>query len=147
MRIRRLLASMIAIHIALGCSSEKREQRPAFRSRREEGPVISAREMREALTRDDSASERDLTRLQDSIYRTFGDTVAVLLKRARTSWDEYRKQECDAIRLAFAQGSMASVAQLECRVELTDDRRRFLADEYNFVLPDSTSRAKRSSRP
>jgi uncharacterized protein YecT (DUF1311 family) len=131
----------------LACSSEKRQLRPVHRPRREEGPVISTRAMREALTRDVDASERDLTALQDSISQRLGDSVAVLLRRARTSWDEYRKLECDAIRRAFAQGSMAPVAQLECWVELTDERRRFLDDEFNFTGPDSSSRATRSSRP
>jgi uncharacterized protein YecT (DUF1311 family) len=138
MRTRRLTACLIAICVAFACSSEKRGEKPA------KGPLISTREIREGLARDVGASDRDLTALQDSIYRFLGDTIAVLLKRARTRWDEYRQLECDAVRLAFAHGSMASVAESDCWVELTDDRRHFLGDEYNFVHGTPSPAASRA---
>ena len=60
--------------------------------------------MSEALTRDVRESDRDLTAAEDSIYLFMGDSVSVLLKQAHASWVQYRKLECDAIRVAFAQG-------------------------------------------
>jgi uncharacterized protein YecT (DUF1311 family) len=98
--------------------------------------------MSRELTRDVRESERELAALQDSIYRFLGDTVSVSLKQAEMSWAAYRKLECGAIRVAFAQGSLAPVAQLECLVELTDDRRRFLAHEYNFARPAAGRRIR-----
>jgi uncharacterized protein YecT (DUF1311 family) len=77
--------------------------------------------------------------LEDSIYQLMGDTVAMLLKQADTSWKAYRKLECDAVRLAFAQGSIAPVAHLDCWVELTDDRRRFLSVGYSFARPPGSA--------
>jgi uncharacterized protein YecT (DUF1311 family) len=91
--------------------------------------------MSRELTRDVRASETELAALQDSIYRLVGDTISVMLKRAEDSWRVYRRQECEALRGDFAHGSVAPVAQMECWVELTDDRRRFLGSEYNFVRP------------
>ena len=51
----------------------------------------------------------------------------------RNRWEQYRKLECDAIRVAFAEGSMAPVAQMECWIDLTDDHRKFVAQEYGYM--------------
>jgi len=85
------------------------------------------------LTRDLRAAQGELKSLEDSLDRSLGDSLAVLLHRAEATWEQYRKEECDAIRLAFAGGSDAPVAQMDCWVALTDDRRRFLGHEYNFA--------------
>jgi uncharacterized protein YecT (DUF1311 family) len=98
--------------------------------------------MRRELALDVRASERELAALQDSLSQLLGDTLSELLARSRARWEEYRKLECDAIRVAFAQGSIAPVAQLECWVELTDDRRRFLDREYGFVRPRPAGRLR-----
>ena len=108
-----------------------------------EGRVIPTREMSQELTRDVHASEHELTTLEDSIYQLIGDTLSVLLKQADTSWKAYRQLECDAIRLTFAQGSIAPVAQLQCWIELTDDRRRFLSAVYDFARPSQSAAAGR----
>jgi uncharacterized protein YecT (DUF1311 family) len=89
--------------------------------------------MSQALTRDVRESDRELAALQDSIYGFIGDTLALLLRQTRASWEQYRKLECDAIRVAFAPGSMAPIAEMECWVELTDDRRRFLVEQYDYM--------------
>jgi uncharacterized protein YecT (DUF1311 family) len=86
-----------------------------------------------ALTQDVKDSERDMVSSEDSIYLFMGDSVAGLMKQAHTTWVQYRKLECDAIRLAFAHGSMAPVAQMECWIDLTDDHRKFLDGEYNYM--------------
>ena len=62
-----------------------------------------------------------------------GDSVSALMRRAHDSWKQYRKLACDAIRVAFAEGSMAPIAQMECWVALTNDRRRFLAEQYDYT--------------
>lgn len=142
MRSRGVWPCVVAIPVVLACSSAKQAEQPtgqAHGGATASGPVVTTRQMSEALTGDVHASEHELSALEDSIYQRIGDTVSVLLKQARTSWETYRKQECDAIRIEFAQGSMAPVAQLECWVDLTDDRRRFLSAEYNFARPPRSS--------
>jgi len=86
-----------------------------------------------ALTRDVKDAERDMTASEDSIYLFMGDSVSALMKQAHATWVQYRKLECDAIRLAFAEGSMAPVAHMECWIDLTDDHRKFLAEEYGYM--------------
>lgn len=90
-------------------------------------------EMLQALTRDVHESDRELAAVEDSIYLFMGDSVTAIMKRARGSWEEFRKLECDAIRVAYAEGSMASVAQMECWIGLTDDHRRFLAEQFDYM--------------
>jgi hypothetical protein len=144
MATRRGWACVVAIPIVLACSSEKQAEQPGARGETATvGRVIPTREMSQELTRDVHVSEHELTTLEDSISQLIGDTVSVLLKRADASWQAYRKLECDAIRLAFAQGSVAPVSQLECWVELTDDRRRFLSGEYDFARPPQSAAAVR----
>lgn len=122
---RRRVVSIATLVAMLGCTSEKAAEKKEA--------IIPTKEMSEALTRDVGTSERELAALQDSLYALLGDTIALAMKRAEIGWKAYRKLECDAIRIAFADGSVAPVAQLECWVELTDDRRKFLSAEYNFA--------------
>jgi uncharacterized protein YecT (DUF1311 family) len=95
--------------------------------------TMTTHQMIEALERDRTASDRELAATEDSIYVFMGDTVATLLRQAHASWEQYRKLECDAIRVAFADGSMAPVAHLECWVDLADDHRKFIAREYDYM--------------
>jgi uncharacterized protein YecT (DUF1311 family) len=95
--------------------------------------TMTTHQMIETLERDRTTADRDLATTEDSIYVFMGDTVATLLRQAHTSWEQYRKLECDAIRVAFAEGSMAPVAHLECWVDLADDHRRFLSQEYDYM--------------
>ena|SRR5215471_5112784 len=144
MRTRRGWACVVAIAVVLACSSEKQPGRHRARAETAtEGRLIPTREMSQELTRDVHASEHELSTLEDSIYELIGDTVSVVLKQADASWQAYRKLECDAIRLAFAQGSIAPVAQLECWIGLTDNRRRVLSAEYDFARPPQSPAAGR----
>jgi uncharacterized protein YecT (DUF1311 family) len=94
---------------------------------------VTTHDMVEALSRDVNASERNLAATEDSFYVFMGDTVAVMLKRAHASWAQYRKLECDAIKVAFTEGSMAPVAQMECWINLTDGHRKFITEEYDYM--------------
>ena len=94
---------------------------------------MTTHQMIDALERDRGASDRDMTATEDSVYVFMGDSIAALLKQAHASWEQYRKLECDAIKLAFSEGSMAPVAQLECWIDLTDDHRKFVTQEYGYM--------------
>jgi len=94
---------------------------------------MTTHQMIEALERDRSASDRDMTATEDSVYVFMGDSIAALLKQAHASWEQYRRAECDAIRVAFSGGSMARGGHLECWVDLTDDHGKFMAAEYGYM--------------
>jgi uncharacterized protein YecT (DUF1311 family) len=95
--------------------------------------TVTTYEMSQALTRDVGESDRQLKAVEDSIYLFIGDTVSLALKRADAGWEQYRKLECNAIRVAFAEGTTAPIAQMQCWIDLTDDRRRFLAERYDYM--------------
>jgi len=136
MLARNLRKIGLALVTVVACSTTEHgaaKDSSASRAGADSSPVTT-REMIEALTRDVSESDRELAAVEDSIGLFIGDTVAVLLKQRRASWEQYRKLECDAIRVAFAEGSMASIAHMECWIDLTDDHRRFLAEHYGYML-------------
>ena len=124
----------------------------ACRSDSEDSTDLSAAEavrttidIREGLTSDLWQAEADLAQLEDSIYLYLGPTHATSVRRASERWEEYRQIECDALRLAFATGTIGPVAQLTCLVALTDGRREFLGQQYDFARPaaragDATNR-------
>jgi uncharacterized protein YecT (DUF1311 family) len=100
--------------------------------------------MSQGLSRDVQQADRDLVTLEDSLYLFLGDTLAAALKLADASWAEYRKLECGALHIAFAPGTQAPIAQMECWVALTDERRKFLAEQYDYMNSKRTSSAKTS---
>ena len=91
--------------------------------------------MREVLTRDLSAAEADLAALVDSIQVYLGDPSTAMLRSAGSLWEEYRRAECESLRAVFDPGTLGPVAQLACLVEVTDDRRRLLDGQYDFIRP------------
>ena len=103
-------------------------------------------EIREGLTRDLWQAEIDLAQLEDSIYLYLGPTHATSVRRASERWEEYRQIECDALRLAFATGTIGPVAQLTCLVALTDGRREFLGQQYDFARPAARAGAATNRR-
>ena len=135
MLARYLQKICLALVTAVACSTPDRGSAKDTSISRvgTDSSSVTTHEMIEALTRDVRESDRELTAVEDSIGLFIGDTVAVLLKQRRASWEQYRKLECDAIRVAFAEGSIAPIAQMECWIDLTDDHRRFLAEHYGYM--------------
>lgn len=116
--------------LTAACTSPESDQQGAVG-----GQAATTRMMSDGLTLDLRNSERDLAMLQDSIYRFLGDPSAAPLRRARARWDEYRREECDAMRDVFARGTLSPLAQMDCMLALADTRRRFLSDQYDFMRP------------
>lgn len=146
MRTRHLKKIALALVTAVACSTtERRSAKDTSVSHASaDSSPVTTHEMIESLTRDVRESDRELTAAEDSIYLFMGDTLSVLLKRAQTSWEQYRKLECDAIRAAFAHGSMAPIAQMECWIGLTDDHRRFLTEQYDYMRTGQKTVRKRT---
>ena len=135
MPVRQLPKIALAVVILASCAAPdggSPKDTSAPRASVDTTPVTTHDEI-EALTRDLKASERDMTATEDSVYVFMGDSMAVLVRKAHASWEEYRKLECDAIKLAYAGGSMAPVAQMECWIDLTDGHRKFMSDEYGYM--------------
>ncbi len=135
MPVRQLPKIALAVVILAACTSPDRgapKDMSAPRASVDTTPVTTHDEI-EALSRDVKASEREMTATEDSVYVFMGDSMAVLLKQAHASWEQYRKLECDAIKVAYAEGSLAPVAQMECWIDLTDDHRKFMAAEYDYM--------------
>jgi len=135
MSVRQLPKIALALVTVVACTSPDRgavKDTSAPRARADT-TSMTTHQMIEALERDRGASDREMTATEDSVYVFMGDSIATLLKQAHASWEQYRKLECDAIRVAFAEGSMAPVAHLECWVGLTDDHRKFMAAEYDYM--------------
>ena len=135
MRVRRLPGIALALVTLAACNAPDRGPAKDTTAARAaaDTTTVTTHQMVEALVRDRQESERDLTAVEDSFFVFMGDTVAVALKKAHANWEQYRKLECDAIKLAFSEGSMAPVAQLECWIDLTDDHRKFITQEYSYM--------------
>lgn len=137
MRVRHLPKIALAVLILAACTTPDRGAANDTSAARAsvDTTTVTTHQMVEALSRDVKASERDLASTEDSVYVFIGDadSTTVLLKKAHASWEQYRKLECDAIRVAFAEGSMAPVAQMDCWIDLTDDHRKFVAREYGYM--------------
>ena len=146
MPARYLQTLALALVTAVACrTSERGSAHDTSASRAHaDTSLVTTQQMVEALTSDVHASDRELTAVEDSIYLFTGDSVSVLLKQARASWQQYRKMECDAIHAAFAQGTMAPVAQMECWIDITDDYRRFLAEQYGYMRIGRTPQPART---
>ena len=138
MRTSQLPAHAVAILTLVACSPERRDSTSSHETgsaAADSAARYTTHAMSEGLTKDVQRSDVELAALEDSIYRLLGDTVTAVVKEADVRWAEYRKLECDALRLAFSGGTMAPVAQLECWIALTDARRRFLGEQYEFIRP------------
>ena len=135
MPVRQLPKIALALVPVVACTSPDRGAAKDTSAPRASADttVMTTHQMIEALERDRAASDREMTATEDSAYVFMGDSIATLLRQAPASWEQYRKRECDAIRVAFAEGSMAPVAHLECWVDLTDDHRKFMAAEYGYM--------------
>ena len=123
--------TLIAAGVCSACGSPQAGELPS---------KMTTPEMREELTRDLHEAEHDLVELQDSIQRYLGDPYALTFRAVIDRWEDYRGEECDAIRVTFAPGTIAPVAELTCLVELTDNRREFLGKLYDFARPGSCER-------
>ena len=141
-RSARILLVLSAALAVAGCEGDAAD--PAMPASGD-GPATTV-EMREGLTRDLRQAEADLAQLESSISGHLGDPDATSLRRASDRWREYRQIQCDALRLVFTSGTMGPVAQLTCLVALTDGRREFLEEQYDFAQPAGRSEVADESR-
>jgi uncharacterized protein YecT (DUF1311 family) len=89
--------------------------------------------MRRDLTSDYRAAEQALTRAEDSVDNALGPNLAVRLQPMREAFVTYRKLQCERLKAVFKGGTFGPVAELECLIHLTDSRREFIEQHYDFI--------------
>ena len=84
-------------------SRPRLDERHECRARQGRYDAVTTHDGRRSRRATDRRRARPRT-VEDSVYVFIGDTdsTTVLLKQAHVSWEQYRKLECDAIRVAFA---------------------------------------------
>ena len=131
----QILTTGMIFFVLLATACRQREQSPDETGARSDRDAVTTPQQREDLSTDLRQADRSLTAIEDSIRNFLGLPDAVGFQEANALWDQYRKAECDALRFFFEGGTIAPVAELACLVALTDARRRFLAEQYEFIGP------------
>jgi uncharacterized protein YecT (DUF1311 family) len=89
--------------------------------------------MRRELSTDLRAAEQALQQVQDSVDVALGPELAIRLVPLREAFVTYRKQQCELLKDVFKDGTYGPVAELECLIHLTDSRREFIEEHYDFI--------------
>ena len=97
--------------------------------------------MRRELSSDLRAAEQALQQIQDSVDVALGPELAIRLRPMREAFVAYRKEQCERLKAVFKDGTFGAVAQLECLIHLTDSRREFIAEHYDFLEQIDRGRA------
>ena len=112
---------------ALACSESPRDKSDAV------GDTMTTPTMRRELSTDLRAAEQALQQIQDSVDVALGPELAVRLVPLREAFVTYRKQQCELLKDVFKDGTYGPVAELECLIHLTDSRREFIEEHYDFI--------------
>jgi uncharacterized protein YecT (DUF1311 family) len=126
---RRGLAAVAASLMlgALACSERPSDKSDAA------ADTMTTPTMRRELSSDLRAAEQALQQIQDSVDVALGPELAVRLVPLREAFVTYRKQQCELLKDVFKDGTYGPVAQLECLIHLTDSRREFVEEHYDFI--------------
>ena len=125
---RRLAAFWVAATLAVSaCSGRPRDTIDAV------ADTMTTPAMRRDLTNDLRVAERQLQQLQDSVDAALGPDLATRLQPLREEFATYRKDQCERLKAVFKEGTFGPVAELECLIHLTDSRREFIEEHYDFV--------------
>lgn len=131
LRQRGLAAVAAALTLgAFACSERARETVNAVDS---VADTMTTPTMRRALSSDLRAAEQALQQIEDSIDVALGPEIAIRLQPMREEFVAYRKEQCERLKAVFKDGTYGAVAQLECMVHLTDSRREFIVEHYDFI--------------
>jgi len=123
-----LLAVAMALVLgASACSERPRDARDAAAG------TMTTPMMRRELSGDFRAAEQALQQMEDSVDVALGPELAIRLRPMREAFVAYRKEQCERLKAVFKDGTFGAVAQLECLIHLTDSRREFIAEHYDFL--------------
>lgn len=129
-RRRRGMAAVAAALTwgALACSEHSRDAREDAVA-----DTMTTPTMRRELSSDLRAAEQALQQIQDSVDVALGPELATRLHPLREAFVTYRKQQCELLKEIFKDGTYGPVAELECLIHLTDSRREFIEEHYDFI--------------
>ena len=125
LRQRGLTAVAAALLGAFACSEQQRDARVA--------DTMTTPTMRRELSSDLRTAEQALQQIEDSVDVALGPELAMRLHPLREAFVTYRKQQCELLKDVFKDGTYGPVAELECLIHLTDSRREFIAEHYDFL--------------
>jgi len=128
--LRRRGPAVVAAALMLGtlaCSERPSDKRDAA------ADTMTTPTMRRELSSDLRAAEQALQQIQDSVDVALGPELAVRLVPLREAFVTYRKQQCELLKDVFKDGTYGPVAELECLIHLTDSRREFIEEHYDFI--------------
>ena len=127
-RHRRLPAFAVAMTLcAVACSDRSRDSIATGTD------TMTTPAMRRELTSDLSAAEQALQQAEDSVDAALGPEVAIRLHPLKEAFVAYRKQQCERLKAVFKEGTLGPVVELECLIHLTDSRREFIEEHYDFL--------------
>jgi uncharacterized protein YecT (DUF1311 family) len=122
-RRQRVVAAAALTFGAFACSERSRDM----------ADTMTTPTMRRELSSDLHAAEQALQQLQDSVDVALGPELATRLHPLREAFVTYRKQQCELLKDVFKDGTYGPVAELECLIHLTDSRREFIEEHYDFI--------------
>ena len=128
---RQRRAAAVAAALTLGafaCSEYSRDARENAVA-----DTMTTPTMRRELSSDLRAAEQALQQIQDSVDVALGPELATRLHPLRAAFVSYRKQQCELLKDVFKDGTYGPVAELECLIHLTDSRREFIEEHYDFI--------------
>lgn len=102
--------------------------------------------MRRDLTNDLRAAEQALQQAEDSVDAALGPNLAARLEPLKEAFVAYRKEQCERLKEVFKEGTFGPVAELECLIHLTDSRREFIEEHYDFIEKIGARDAKTGMR-
>ena len=128
LRQRGLAAVAAALTLgAFACSERPRDADDAV------ADTMTTPTMRRDLSSDLRAAELSLQQAEDSVDAALGPELAIRLQPLREAFVTYRKQQCERLKAVFKEGTYGAVAELECLIHLTDSRREFIEEHYDFL--------------
>ena len=128
--LRQRWLSAVAAVVMLGaaaCSERPRDATDAV------ADTMTTPTMRRDLSADFRAAEQELKLAEDSVDAALGPELSIRLQPLRESFVAYRQQQCASLKAVFKGGTFGPVAELECLIHLTDSRREFIAEHYDFL--------------
>jgi len=137
-RQRGVAAAAALTFGAFACSERSRDM----------ADTMTTPTMRRELSSDLRAAEQSLQQIQDSVDVALGPELATRLHPLREAFLTYRKQQCELLKDVFKDGTYGPVAELECLIHLTDSRREFIEEHYDFIekIRESKRRNVRAAR-
>ena len=112
---------------AIACSDSPRNASEAA------SDTMTTPTMRRELSSDLRSAEQALQKVEDSVDVALGPEDALRLRPMKEAFLTYRKEQCERLKAVFKDGTYGPVAQLECMIHLTDSRRQFIEEHYDFL--------------